>query len=182
MDSSRHGGFLATEGGTLQNAIRCPPLIPPSMFNPPTTSLDFELLGATNLPPAISIAIYYTYQNTLEGSPLRRLLADMFAFNVRPEMLDEDLVFPAPFVADVLTINVKRLPFRLRDERADFDISTEKYHVHDTGQSENPGCFEVKYYDEPRPETAVDSENDLWAESGAVKPSGGTANKKKGKG
>ena len=166
----------------LQNAIRCPPLIPPSMFNPPTTSLNFKLLGAIYLPPATSTAIYYIYQNTLEGSPLRRLLADMFAFNVRPKILDEDLlVFPTPFVADVLTINMKRLPLRLPDERADFDISIEKYHVYDTGPERKSRMLRSKAYDEPNPETTVDSENDLGPESGAVKPSGGTANKKKGK-
>jgi len=141
----------------LQSAIRCPPLVSPSMFNPPTTSLDFELLGATYLPPATSTTIYYTYQNTLEGSPLRRLLADIFAFNVRPQMLDEDLlVLPAPFVADVLTINMKRLPLRLRDEKADFDISTEKYHVHDTGPERKSRMLRGKAHDEPNPETAVD--------------------------
>lgn len=166
----------------LQSAIRCSSLVPPFMFNPSTTSLDFELLDATYLPSATSTTIYYTYQNILEGSPLRRLLTDIFAFNVRLEMLDEDLLMlSAPFVADVLTINMKRLPLRLRDEKADFDISTKKYHVHDTGPERKSRMLRGKAHDEPNPETAVDGESDLWAESGAVKPSGGTANKKKGK-
>lgn len=109
-------------------------------------------------------------------------MADIFTFNVRPEMLDKDLlVLPTPFVADVLIINMKRLPLRLRDEKADFDISTEKYHVHDTGLKRKSRMLRRKAHDEPSLETAFDGESDLWAESGAVKPSGGTANKKKEK-
>ena len=66
-------------------------------------------------------------------------------------MLDEDLLaFPAPFMANVLTINMKRLPLRLRDERADFDISTEKYHVHDTGPERKSRMLRGKAYDENR--------------------------------
>ena len=103
-------------------------------LTPPAISLGFEILSATHTPPASSTAIYHAYQNTLQGSPLRGLLADIFAFNMRPETLDKDLlVLTVPFIADVININTKRLPLRLRDEKADFDVSTEKYHVHDTG-------------------------------------------------
>jgi hypothetical protein len=32
-------------------------------------------------------------------------------------------------MADVLVINVKRLPLRLEDERADFELNANKYYV-----------------------------------------------------
>ena len=109
-------------------------------------------------------------------------MADIFAFNVRPEMLDEDLlVLPAEFMTDVLIINMKRLPLRLVGEKVDFDISTEKYYVHDTRPEGKSRTFRGTACEEPSPETAVDSESDLWAESRAVKPSWGTVKKKKGK-
>lgn len=58
---------------------------------------------AKYLPPATASAIHYVYQNTSERSPLRKLLTHIFASNVRPETLDEDiLLFPPEFVADIL--------------------------------------------------------------------------------
>ena len=55
--------------------------------------------------------------------------ADRYAFNVKPETLDEDiLLFPAEFMADVLLINMKQLPLRLKEEAADFDNNADKYH------------------------------------------------------
>ena len=97
------------------------------------TSPTLEKPLASYLSPATSSAIHYTYQNTPEGSPLRKLLADIFAYNVKPETLDEEILsFPAEFMADVLLINMKRLPLRLENEKADFDVSTNKYHVRDS--------------------------------------------------
>lgn len=50
-------------------------------------------------------------------------MADIFAFNVKPETLDESLLgLPAEFMADVVIINMKRLPLRLGNEKADFDL------------------------------------------------------------
>ena len=92
------------------------------------------------LPPATATAIRYAYQNTPERSPLRKLLADIFAYNVKPETLHEDLLsFPAEFMADVLLINMKRLPLRLNEEEADFDMNAEKYHIHDSSSTHEGG-------------------------------------------
>lgn len=94
------------------------------------------------LPPATSSAIQYAYDYTPESSPLRKLLADIFAFNVKPEAWEESfLELPVEFLADVLVINMRRLPLRLKDEGADFDFNTDKYHVehhHDVRQSIAP--------------------------------------------
>jgi len=38
-------------------------------------------------------------------------------------------------MADVLLINMKRLPLRIKDEKVDFDTSTDKYHVRDSSSS-----------------------------------------------
>lgn len=49
---------------------------------------------------------------------------------MKPETLDVDIMsFPSEFVADVLLINMKRLPLRLNEEEADFDRNANKYHV-----------------------------------------------------
>ena len=80
--------------------------------------------------PVTSHAIRYACENIPEHSPLRKLLADAFAFNVKPEMLHKDiLLLPPEFVADVLIINMKRLPFRLSTEKAHFDDDANKYHM-----------------------------------------------------
>jgi len=48
--------------------------------------------------------------------------------------LSEDILsFLIEFLADVLLINMKRLPFRLNEEEAtDFDKNVDKYHIHDS--------------------------------------------------
>jgi len=93
---------------------------------------------AKYLPPATSSAITYAYQNTPERSPLRKLLTDIFAFNIKPETLDEDiLLFPAKFMADILFINIKRLPLRLNEEEADFNKNANKYYIHDLSSTRN---------------------------------------------
>ncbi|MCJ1386407.1 hypothetical protein MMC17_009533 [Xylographa soralifera] len=81
-------------------------------------------------PLTTSTAIQYAYQNTLTDSPLRKLLADIFAYNVKPDALDEDILsFPVEYLADVLVINMKRLPLRLDEEKADFDVNAKTYHI-----------------------------------------------------
>lgn len=95
-----------------------------------TMSSGFETAAPKYLPPATSNAIRHAYDHTPECSPLRRLLADIFAFNVKPQAWDESFLnLPREFMADVLVINMKRLPLRLEDERADFDLNANKYLV-----------------------------------------------------
>ena len=90
------------------------------------------------LPPATSSAIHYAYLHTPEGSPLRKLLADIFAYNVKADTLNEDLQsFPVEFMVDVLLTNIKRLPLRIKEEKADFDVDMSKYYIH---KSSNAGC------------------------------------------
>ena len=125
---------------------------------------------AKYLPPATASAIHYAYQNTLERSPLRKLLTDIFAFNVKPETLDEDILsFPAEFMADVLLINMKRLPLRFKEEAADFDNNADKYHVNDSSSTRNDR--------KQRTEAAAINEDDTWGNGGSTK----SLNKKKKK-
>ena len=93
---------------------------------------------AKHLLPATANAIRYAYQNTLGDSSLRKLLADIFAFNVKPESLNEEISLLSPeFMADVLFINMRRLPFRLGEEEADFDRNADKYHVLNSSNTPN---------------------------------------------
>ena len=80
--------------GTMHNAARTP-------HNPfvsdPISTFQFQAHQSTRggptskkslpkyLPPATSSAISYAYQNTLERSPLRKLLADIFATTSIPK-------------------------------------------------------------------------------------------------
>ena len=102
-------------------------------------SPGFEESVAKCHPPATASAVHYAYEKTSERSPLRRLLADIFAYDVKPEALYEEdsLSFPAQFMADVLFITKKRLPFRLNGEEADFDKNADKYHVHNSSSTCN---------------------------------------------
>ena len=82
------------------------------------------------LPPASSAVIDFAYEHTMDDSPLRRLLSEIFAYNVKPEVLQEKLMaFPKEFMADVMMINMKRFPLRLHDEQADFDNDASGYHI-----------------------------------------------------
>ena len=82
------------------------------------------------LPPASAAAVTYAYEHTVEGSPLRRLLSDIFAYNVKSDSLQESLLsFPQEFVADVALINMKRLPLRLANETVPFEGSADRYYV-----------------------------------------------------
>lgn len=128
---------------------------------------------AKYLLPATASAIHYAYQNTLESSPLRKLLADIFAFNVKPETLDEDILsFPAEFMADVLLINMKRLPLRLKEEAADFDNNADKYHVYDSSSTRNDRKQRTEAAD-PEPEPPTDAvainEDDTGGIGGSTK-------------
>ncbi|KAK3172312.1 hypothetical protein OEA41_005633 [Lepraria neglecta] len=139
---------------------------------------------ANYLPPATASAIYYVYQNTLERSPLRKLLTDIFAFNVKPETLDEDILsFPAEFIADILLINMKQLPLRLKKEAADFDNNADKYYVHDSSSTRNNRKQRTEAAD-PEPELPTDApavnEDDPWGVGGSAK-SLSKKEKKKGK-
>ena len=147
-----------------------------------TTSPGLEEAVAKYLPPASSSAIHYAYQNTPDSSPLRKLLADIFAFNVKPETLDESLlVLPAEFMADVLVINMKRLPLRLGDEKADFDLNANKYHVKDTSHDRRSrvtqGVRDGALH-EAATKDAFDNEEGMWGSFGTLKPSSGKGKKK----
>ena len=165
-----------------QNAFWNPPLVPFPTVNTSMTSPDREKSDTKYLPPATATAIHYAYQNAPDGSPLRTLLADIYAFNVKPEMLDEGpLVFPVQFMADVLVINMRRLPFRLKDENADFDISTERYYVQHTKADRKSGMLKSEIHEGPDYELTIDNESNPWSAFGAVKSLSGKAKKKKGK-
>ena len=132
--------------------------------NPPVVKSQAFAGSATDpkskyLPLATFSAIHLAYQNTPEASPLRKLLADIFAFNVKPDMLEESLLMlPAEFLADVLVINMRRLPLRLIGEKADFDTSADKYHIHDTHTDRKPRVFQG-LSDEPNESPTVDEDN-----------------------
>jgi len=62
---------------------------------------------------------------------------------VKPQAWDESLLkLPIEFMADVLVINMKRLPLRLEDERADFDLNTNKYHVEHRRDDRRSGALD----------------------------------------
>ena len=62
---------------------------------------NFEESLAKYLPSVTSGAISYAYQNTSERSPLRKLLAYIFVYNVKPETLNKDILsFLAEFMAE----------------------------------------------------------------------------------
>ena len=106
-------------------------------FQTTPTSSGFKEPAAEYLPPATASAVHYAYRNTSEHSPLRKLLTDIFAYDVKPEALygDDRLSFPAQFMADVLFITKKRLPLRLKGEEADFDKNADKYHVQESSSA-----------------------------------------------
>lgn len=175
----------------LLGSVR-PPIFEFQKYAPTTISPAPEKPATRYLPPATSSAIYYAYQNTLEGSSLRKLLADIFAFNVKPETLDEEILsLPHEFMADVLVINMKRLPLRLKDEKADFDKNADKYHVHRMCHDRKPRVFQdlerdatkadVDWCDGPTDEAAaeaaVDNVDDSWG-FGTLKPSSSKGKKK----
>lgn len=46
-------------------------------------------------------------------------------------------------MADVLVINIKRLPLRLEDEKADFNLNATKYHVEHLRDNRRLRVFQV---------------------------------------
>lgn len=166
-------------------------------FDPPQdqtmTSPGLEKPVAKYLSPATSSAIRYAYQYTPQHSPLRKLLADIFAYNVKPETLDEDILsFPHEFMADVLLVNMKRLPLRLKEEEADFDKNADKYHIHDSSSTPNDSRDEpvaeatisepAPPCEAPDPELTPDLptviDEDGWGFSGPSKSSSGKGKKR----
>jgi hypothetical protein len=128
---------IYTKPRTLFGSVQ-EPIFDFQKYQTTTISPGLEELVAKYFPPATASAIHYAYQNTPERSPLRKLLTDIFAFNVEPETLDDGiLLFPAEFMADVLLTNMKRLPLRLKEEEADFDKNADKYHVHNSSSTRN---------------------------------------------
>ena len=126
--NTNHGIYAKSQGffGSAQRPVFGLQNYQTTMTNP-----GFKEPVAKYLPPATASAVHYAYQKTSERSPLRRLLTDIFAYDVKPEALYEEdsLSFPAQFMADVLFITKKRLPLRLNGEEADFDKNADKYHV-----------------------------------------------------
>lgn len=164
----------ATPKPTWDDGFSPQPFVRLQAFSGSATSPIPKKPNPKYLPPANSAAIHHAYQNTPEASPLRKLLADIFAYNVKPDMLQESLLMlPAGFMADVLTISMRRLPLRFTDEKADFDISADKYYVHDTHYDRNPRVFEGSS-DETTEKPAVDEDND-----GTLNVSSSRAKKKK---
>ena len=132
------------------------------------------------LPSVTAGAITYAYQNTPETSPLRKLLADIFAYDVEPEALEEDVQsFPAQFIADVLLIAMKRLPFRINTEKADFDKNAKDYHVQNSSSTHQDRIQrtpeDMNAIDEPPAEAAAVDEDETWSSFTNLK------SKKKGK-
>ncbi|KAL8836351.1 MAG: hypothetical protein Q9176_006361 [Flavoplaca citrina] len=164
----------ATPKPTWHNGFSPQPFVRLQAFSGSATSPIPKKPNPKYLPPATSAAIHHAYQNSPEASPLRKLLADIFAYNVKPDMLQESLLMlPAEFMADVLTISMRRLPLRFTDEKADFDISADKYYVQDTHYDRNPRVFEGSS-DETTEKPAVDEDND-----GTLNVSSSRAKKKK---
>ena len=87
--------------------------------------------------------------------------------SVKPETLDEDILsFPAKFMANILLINMKRLPLRLKEEEAGFDKNADKYHVHDLSSTRNNRKQRISEDMEVRrTESDFDSRNLLAAEA-----------------
>ena len=76
------------------------------------------------------LAIEHAYSHTPPHSPLRRLLSELFAYNVDPHSPGLDLEdYPKEFVSEVCLLNMKRLPFRLQGEKAGFDDDVEQNHI-----------------------------------------------------
>ena len=147
-----------------------------------TTSPAYEEPVTRHLLPATASAITYAYQNTPERSPLRELLADIFAYNIKPEALCEDILsFPIEFMRDVLFITMKRLPFRLKAEEAKFDKNAKKYHAHVSTSSRNDrtqrSSEDRKTSNGSVAEAATVNEDDTWGFGGLAKSLSGQEKK-----
>ena len=128
------------------------PALPPGFFE--STSRTSPSLK--RYPTTTADAITYAYEHTPEGSPLRKLLADIFAYDVKSEELEKDILsFPPQFMADVLLITMKRLPFRSNMEKAQFYKDAKRYHVEG---SSSPSHNRIRRMSEDK--NAIDDEDD----------------------
>ena len=58
------------------------------------------------------------------------MLADIFIYNIKTNILNKNiLLFPAEYIADIFFINIKQLPFKLAEEKTDFDINAKNYYI-----------------------------------------------------
>lgn len=144
-------------------------------------SLGLKKLVAKYLTPTSASVIYYVYQNILERSPLRKLLIDIFIYNVKIDTLNENiLLFSVEFIANILFINIKRLSLRLYKKKIDFNKNADKYHVDDLSSTFNNRkqrtfedvkvggtTFDFDSRDEPAAEAAI-SESEPSIEAIAV--------------
>ena len=71
-----------------------------------------EKPSANYLPPTSSSAIHYTYRNTAEGSPLRKLLVDIFTYSVKPNTSKRKSFsrFQLTFWWMFFLVDIRRLP------------------------------------------------------------------------
>ena len=100
---------------------------PSSAWQHPALSLNYAKKSCS----IIACAIIHAYQNTSEFSLLKKLLMNIFAFNISFKDLGSDIdSFSTEFLVNILLINMKQLPYRLNEEKADFDDNTDKYHTH----------------------------------------------------
>ena len=88
------------------------------------------------------------------------------------------MILPVEFMADVLIVNMKRLPLRLEDEKADFDLNATKYHVEHLPDNRRSRAFHVVDGALDGPAVGDDKEND--GHFGMLKSSR-SKKKKKGK-
>ena len=114
------------------------------------------------------------------ASSLRRLLADIFASNVKVETLEMDIsALPMEFIEDIVVINMRRLPLRLSNEKANFDTGTEKYYFQDTQPDRKSRVIQEGPDDISADKAADHGQIDSW---GAFKVGKTSKYKKKDKG
>ncbi|KAI9796507.1 MAG: hypothetical protein M1835_003841 [Candelina submexicana] len=85
--------------------------------------------------------IDYLFEHTPANSPIQRLLIDRFAFNINPKIIDVACLSDRPvgFTAGIAMVNLRRMPRRLRNEKAPFEIDLSQYHQKDElTQGEHP--------------------------------------------
>ncbi|KAI9696023.1 MAG: hypothetical protein M1836_005854 [Candelina mexicana] len=84
--------------------------------------------------------IDHVFEHTPASSPLRQLLVDQYAYDVDPVLLGRSdgltplewfLARPKEFIAGISIINTGRLPKRLKDEKAPFEMDPSRYHEKD---------------------------------------------------
>ncbi|KAI9709172.1 MAG: hypothetical protein M1812_007757 [Candelaria pacifica] len=87
-------------------------------------------------------AVDLVYENTASNSLLRKLFVDLYAYDIdvdtlpdlsKPGTTTESLFLgrPKEFLVGIALANVRRLPFRLRDEKAPFELDISQYYEQD---------------------------------------------------